>query len=170
MTPRSHTAPLRRRRSGDGLTARQRRAAVAAGAAVSAVLVPWSGVLAATLPETTAVRHWRLAWCGLDLGEAAAAAATAWLLARRDRRAATSATALATLLAVDAWFDVCTATPGRPFAIALAEAVLLELPLAAAAVLAARLDARSTAGEGHAFSGLSASEHEGPEPVVFLPL
>jgi hypothetical protein len=123
------------------LRAPHRRAALAY-AAIGAGLVTWSAVLGTTLPSTTTVRHWNLAWRGLDLGEAAAASATAWLLARRDRRATQSAAVLATLLCVDAWFDVSTAPAGRGLRIAIAEAALLELPLAAASTwLAARLSA-----------------------------
>lgn len=113
------------------LGTRRRRASLGF-AAVGAWLVPWSGFLAATVPSTTAVRHWNVAWCGLDLCEASTALATAWLTARRDRRAPRAAAVLATLLCVDAWFDVCTAAPGRGLSVAIAEAVLLEIPLAAA--------------------------------------
>ena len=113
------------------LDARRRRIALLS-AGVGAWLVPWSAFLAATVPTTTAVGHWNVAWCGLDLGEASAALATAWLTARGDPRAARSAVVLAALLCVDAWFDVCTATPGPGRTVAVAEAILLELPLAAA--------------------------------------
>lgn len=88
--------------------------------------------MTATDPSNATVGHWSAAWCGLDLGEASAALATAWLTARGDRRAARTAMALAVLLCVDAWFDVCTAAPGLARAVAVAEAALLELPLAGA--------------------------------------
>lgn len=88
--------------------------------------------MTATDPSSAAVGHWNVAWCGLDLGEACAALATAWLTARGDRRAARAAMALAVLLCVDAWFDVCSAAPGLARAVAVAEAVVLELPLAGA--------------------------------------
>ncbi len=127
------------RRWRERLAAPNHRAALAY-AAIGAWLVPWSAVLTATTPANATARHWNLAWGGLDLGEATAAAATAWLLAHRDRRAAQSAAALATLLCVDAWFDVVTAPAGRSFSVALAEALCLELPLAAASAwLSARL-------------------------------
>ncbi len=65
---------------------------------------------------------------------------TAWLLRRGDPRAALTATAGAALLLADAWFDVCTAAPGPGRLVALAEAGLAEVPLAAAGVwLAVRL-------------------------------
>jgi hypothetical protein len=44
---------------------------------------------------------------------------------------ALAATAAATMLAVDAWFDVLTTPRGRGLAVSLALAGLVELPLAA---------------------------------------
>jgi hypothetical protein len=52
---------------------------------------------------------------------AAGLAATAWLALRRDRRLAFPAASTATLLLVDAWFDVCTAPAGGPLVLALAD-------------------------------------------------
>jgi hypothetical protein len=52
---------------------------------------------------------------------AAGLAATSWLAVRRDRRMAFPAVSTATLLLVDAWFDVCTAPAGGPLAMALAD-------------------------------------------------
>jgi hypothetical protein len=90
--------------------------------AVSAVvLVPWAAYLALSLPASVSARHWPLAWTGLDVAVAAGLAATAWLAVRRDRRTALPAVSAATLLLVDAWFDVCTAPAGRPFAVALTD-------------------------------------------------
>lgn len=132
------SAPLRQQLSAPG------RKAALAYAAIGAGLVPWSAILARRTPSTVTARHWNLAWGGLDFGEAAAASVTAWLLTRHDRRAAQSAAVLATLLSVDAWFDVCTAPAGRGVRIAIAEAALLELPLAAASAwLSARLSPAS---------------------------
>ena len=117
-----------------------RRIAIVVGAGACVALVPWSAFLARTLPSTTRVRHWALAWTGLDIAQAMAAGGSAWLLAHDERRAAIPMASLAGLLVADAWFDVCTAAPGRELRIALAEAMGLELPLAAAAaVMAARL-------------------------------
>ncbi len=124
----------------EALSPATRRAAVLAGAGVTMALVPWSAFLARTLPSSTRVRHWALAWTGLDVAEAAAAGASAWLLGRDDRRAAASLASLTGLLVADAWFDVCTASAGRDLRVAVAEALGLELPLAvAAAALAVRL-------------------------------
>jgi hypothetical protein len=100
---------------------------------VGGFLLPWCALLGVTLPATTRVPHWALAWVGLDAAEGVAALATAALLARADVRAALTATAGGTLLLADAWFDVCTSAPGLDHAVAAAEAIFVELPLAGAA-------------------------------------
>jgi hypothetical protein len=101
--------------------------------AVGGFLLPWSALLAVTLPATAQAQHWALAWAGLDVAEAAAALLTAALLSRGGRGASLPAAAAGTLLLIDAWFDVCTSAPGAGRAMALAEAGCAELPLAVAA-------------------------------------
>jgi hypothetical protein len=119
----------------------QRARLVALG--VGVFMLPWCVLLLVTLPASARAYHWALAWAGLDAAEGAAALATAVLLARGDRRASLTAMAGGTLLVLDAWFDVCTSAPGASQALAVAEAALVELPLAAAALwLALRLLAR----------------------------
>jgi hypothetical protein len=100
---------------------------------VGCFLVPWCVLLYATLPVTAEVQNWSLAWTGLDGAEALAALATAVLLTRGDPRAALTAVAGGALLITDAWFDVCTSAPGADHTLAMAEAIFVELPLAAAA-------------------------------------
>jgi hypothetical protein len=108
--------------------------------AVGGFLLPWCVLLATTLPTAAEVQNWSLAWTGLDGGEAIAALATAVLLARGDPRAALTAVTGGTLLIADAWFDVCTSSPGLDHGLAMADAIFVELPLASAAFwLAARL-------------------------------
>ncbi|NVI87156.1 hypothetical protein [Actinomadura sp. BRA 177] len=105
----------------------------------AAALVPWMWVLTATMPSTTTVSNWSAAWVGLDAMEAAALLGTGALLLRRDPRYGLCAAVAGTLLAVDAWFDVMTATPGPARTSAIMVAAGLELPLAAlCAALAAR--------------------------------
>jgi hypothetical protein len=88
--------------------------------AISAVvLVPWAAYLAVSLPASVSARHWPVAWAGLDVVMAVGLAVTAWLAVRRDRRTAFPAVSTATLLLVDAWFDVCTSSAGRPLVTAL---------------------------------------------------
>ena len=101
--------------------------------AVGGFLLPWCVLLSATLPATARAQNWSLAWAGLDGAEAFAALATAVLLARADPRATFTAVAGGTLLLADAWFDVCTSAPGLDHALAAAEAIFVELPLAGAA-------------------------------------
>jgi hypothetical protein len=110
-------------------------ALVAAGAAV--LLLPWCMVLAATLPSTYEANHWQLAWVGLDCGIAVGAGLTAYLLHKKDARAALTAVAAGTLLLADAWFDVSTSGPGLDHTLSLAEALLLEVPLAVCAFVVA---------------------------------
>ncbi|GAA4536857.1 hypothetical protein [Amycolatopsis samaneae] len=99
-------------------------------------LLPWIGVLWATLPDAYPAQHWRLAWVGLDLLEAVGLLATAWLVRRGDHRAPLASIGTAVLLVVDAWFDVLTAGPGD-LVVSLVLAVALELPLAAVCVVVA---------------------------------
>ncbi|MCO6009289.1 hypothetical protein NE236_30390 [Actinoallomurus purpureus] len=100
-------------------------------------LVPWLFVLASSLPATATAAHWPAAWVGLDTLEALALVTTGVLVTRHDPRRCLTAMVTATLLAVDAWFDVSTAAPGADQVTAVAMAVLLEVPLAALCVVLA---------------------------------
>ncbi|KUN85801.1 hypothetical protein AQJ66_12660 [Streptomyces bungoensis] len=90
----------------------------------SVLLVPWMIVLAVTLPGSTEVRHWALAWIGLDVLMAAGCATTALLGLRGDSRARLTASATASVAVLDAWFDITTAPAGAELAQALGCAVL----------------------------------------------
>ena len=103
---------------------------VAPGFALAAVCtVPWVVFLAASLPATSRVND-RLAWVGFDVGEVVMLAVTAYLAWRGKAKVALAATALATMLVVDAWFDVNTSSAGEDRDIALGFGVL-EVSLAA---------------------------------------
>jgi hypothetical protein len=102
--------------------------------AMAGFLAVWCVVLGIVLPPTSAAGHWSLAWAGLDAAEAAAALATAILITRSTTYASFTAIAAGTLLLIDAWFDIGTAAPGLDSAIAVAEAVIGEIPLAIGAV------------------------------------
>jgi len=117
---------------GSGL--RHRRLGRLVALAVGVFLLPWCVVLGMTLPAGTFVPNWSLAWVGLDFAEAVAALLTAWLLSRGSPRASLPAMAGAGLLFADAWFDVCTSAAGTARLLAIGEAVVVELPLAAAAI------------------------------------
>ena len=117
---------------------RRRRLIVALFAAASILLVPTAFLLAVLLPATHRSEHWDVAWAGFDVFLALvllAVAVSAW---RRSPWLEAAAAAAATLLFIDAWFDVLTASTQAEFVLALVEAVLVELPLAALCVLLAR--------------------------------
>jgi hypothetical protein len=124
------------------LAARARLVALAVGG----FLLPWCVLLGVTLPAAARAQHWSLAWAGLDGAEAAAALVTAVLLARGSARASLTAAAGSALLLVDAWFDVCTSAPGLDHAVAVVEAIFVELPLAGAAIWLAVALTRHPAG------------------------
>ena len=100
-------------------------------AVCAVVLVPWTVVLAATLPERAVAVNYDTAWVGFDVGLLAAVAGTALAAMRRSRFLGLVASATAALLVVDAWFDVVTSTAGAERLTAGVMAVLVELPLAA---------------------------------------
>jgi hypothetical protein len=98
------------------------------------VLIPWTLFLAYTLPARHRVVHWDAIWVGFDLALALALLLTAVAAIRGRPWLAIPATASATLLVCDAWFDVLTARGAHEITTALLEAVLVELPLAALCV------------------------------------
>ncbi|MFG2057878.1 hypothetical protein ACGFI9_28035 [Micromonospora sp. NPDC048930] len=100
--------------------------------------LPWVGYLALTLPRHAVAVHYRAAWVGFDLGLVALLALTAWYAYRGDRQVALAATGTATMLAVDAWFDVVTTPAGPDLVVSVLLAVLVELPLAVVCVWIAR--------------------------------
>ncbi|SBT38091.1 hypothetical protein [Micromonospora auratinigra] len=106
--------------------------------ALALLTLPWIGYLALTLPRHTVTVHYRASWVGFDLGLVALLGLTAWWAYRGDRRVVMAATGTATMLAVDAWFDVVTTPPGPELALSVALAVLVELPLAGVCLWIAR--------------------------------
>ncbi len=99
-------------------------------AVMAIVMVPWTAYLAFELPERQVTQHYDVGWVGFDIGLIVTLGATGWFAWRRSRWFPLTATATATLLVVDAWFDVLGA-PGNERALSVALAVLVELPLAA---------------------------------------
>jgi hypothetical protein len=84
----------------------------------AAAIVPWIVYLALSLPHTIRV-HDRTAWVGFDIGLVGMLALTAFLAWRGQPRVALAATATATMLVVDAWFDVWTSQRGADRDLAL---------------------------------------------------
>ncbi|MFF4573389.1 hypothetical protein [Streptomyces sp. NPDC001410] len=122
------------------------------------LLVPWMVVLALTLPGSTEVRHWSVAWIGLDVLMATGCAATALLGLRADPRARLTAAATATTAVLDAWFDVTTSPSGGDLMMALGCAVV-ETALAGACVAMALSEPQKSAAQQ------KSAEHKGVTPT-----
>jgi hypothetical protein len=95
----------------------------------SLALIPWIVYLGFSLPARQVSHHYDSAWLGFDVFELIALAATGYLALRRSRYLALAAAAAATLLVVDAWFDVLT-SPRHQMLESVLLAVFIELPLA----------------------------------------
>jgi hypothetical protein len=108
----------------------RRRLAIVMGV-VAFVIVPWTVYLAVRLPSKHVTPHWSIAWGGFDALLAAAAAFTAYALARAPAWIPIAASMTGTLLVCDAWFDLLTARAGGELLQAVLEAAVAELPLAA---------------------------------------
>ncbi len=91
----------------------------------------WTIYLAVTLPRHYVAVHWRLAWVGLDVGQVATLLLAAWAAWRRRAVLALFTSAAATMLLVDAWFDVTTARHGDQVQSTFA-ALVIEVPSAIA--------------------------------------
>lgn len=107
---------------------RRRLVVLLTGASVG--LIPWIVLLAITLPHRYVAGHWTATWVGFDTALLGCLAVTAWLAWRRRQSVVIFAFTTATLLSCDAWFDVTTASGRADTIIAIASALLLELPLA----------------------------------------
>lgn len=145
---------------------RRRRLFLVATIVCCVVLAAWIGVLAVTLPRYYRAGDWRGAWVGFDLAELAAFAATAWAAWRGRQVLIMCLLVLATLLLCDAWFDVTLNVRTSGFLVSLLSALLIEIPLAVAAILAARRLLRLTIGRIRNREGLP-----GPVPSLWrIPL
>lgn len=92
--------------------------------------VPWVVFLAVTLPRHATFHHYRGVWVGFDLGLVGVLATTAVLAWRGRPQVTMAATATATMLFVDAWFDVLTTPRGSDLVVSVVLAGAVELPLA----------------------------------------
>ena len=99
----------------------------------SLALLPWTIYIAASLPSKQVSTNYDAAWAGFDVLLALTLASTAYFALRRSRYLGMAATATATLLVLDAWFDVLT-TPGVQLIESMLLAAFVELPLAAVCI------------------------------------
>jgi hypothetical protein len=93
--------------------------------------IPWTVFLAVTLSPNARTVHYRSAWVGFDILLVVVLAATAYFAWRGSPQVAFAANSAATLLVVDAWFDVLTTPRDDGLSLSIALALLFELPLAA---------------------------------------
>ncbi|MFD0684362.1 hypothetical protein [Actinomadura fibrosa] len=110
---------------------RRRGVAIAAMVACCVWLVPWTVVLAFTLPDNFTAGRWGAAWIGFDIALTVAIGFTAFAVWRRLQIAILGQLVSGTLLVCDAWFDVMLSWGSDERYISLATAFLAELPLAA---------------------------------------
>jgi hypothetical protein len=145
---------------------RSRAVALAFIVVCCVALAIWIGILAVTLPRYYRSGGWRGAWVGFDIAELVAFATTGWAAWRRRQILIICLVVLATLLCCDAWFDVVLDARTRGFEISLVSALLVELPLAALAIIGARRLLRTTIAVVRHREG-----HRGPLPPLWrIPL
>jgi hypothetical protein len=135
------------------LSQRRRRILIAASLTGVLLLAIWIGVLEVRLPRLYRAGGWRSAWVGFDIGLLMVFAATAWAAWRRRQILIVCLMVLATLLCCDAWFDTALDWGTRDFMVSLLSALLIELPLAAAALIGARRLLRLTIGRLEMWGG-----------------
>jgi hypothetical protein len=147
-------------------SARRRRLFLLGTIVCCLVLAAWIGVLAVTLPAYYRAGGWRGAWVGFDVAELIAFGVTAWAAWRGRQILIISLLVLATLLLADAWFDVTLDVRTSGFMTSLLSALLVEIPLAAIAIMGARRLLRITLARVRIHEGLS-----GPVPPLWrIPL
>jgi hypothetical protein len=113
--------------------------------ALGAALVPWTLLLATTLPERHLARNFDIAWSGFDIALALSLIATGYGLFKGAAWTQGVAATAATLLVCDAWFDVVMSTPGDERMTAIGMALFAELPVAlACGMLAFRASHQAT--------------------------
>lgn len=116
-------------------------------AGLSVALVPGIARLFVSSSAPHLTMHWRLAWTGFDFMLAGMLVTTGFALRRRSALAQVLAAITAALLCCDAWTDVLTTGGHGKTAgfVAIAEALLAELPLAVVFGLIAVRSARAVA-------------------------
>jgi hypothetical protein len=102
------------------------------------VLVPWVVFLATTLPMRHQAHHWRLTWVGFDIVLASTFVGAARAGRRKSPWFPDLLFAAGVLLLCDAWFDILNASSRDELIISVAEALCVEIPVAAACLVLSR--------------------------------
>ena len=97
---------------------------------LSLAMVPWIIWLGLHLPSHQRSANYRDAWVGYDVAEFVSLLGVAVTAMRASRLLHEFALIASVLLTVDAWFDVMNSAAGFAFETALADAILIEVPLA----------------------------------------
>ena len=97
---------------------------------MAVLLIPWIIYLAITLPERSTAHHWDVTWVGFDCLLVFALARTAWFARHLRPEIILTANAAATLLIIDAWFDLTTAPNRGELIQSVVLAVFVEIPAA----------------------------------------
>jgi hypothetical protein len=105
---------------------------------LAAGLLPWLVLLAVALPDREVNHNYRLAWVGFDVMLLFALSRTAWLAWRRSPFLVNIASVTATMLVIDAWFDITSSGSAHERWLAVVTAAFVELPLAAFSIRLAR--------------------------------
>lgn len=100
------------------------------------MIAPWVLFLGYTLPAREIAAHWRLTWIGFDILLTLMFAVTAVAAVIGHRWLISLAPATAALLLCDAWFDILTAHKSSDFHMAVATALIGEIPLAIICIIA----------------------------------
>jgi len=96
----------------------------------AALMAPWTLYLAVTLPRHYSAHHYWLGWAGFDVALVAVLVTTGLSIRRGSPAVTRYAAVAATMLIIDAWFDVLNAATGSDALVAVSMAVAVELPLA----------------------------------------
>jgi len=97
---------------------------------LSAILLPWTIYLGATLPTHHLSTHWDIIWTGLDAALILMLFTTGIFAYIKSRWIAITSSTVGSLLLVDAWFDVMSERRGLQLHEAIILAIFFELPLA----------------------------------------
>jgi hypothetical protein len=104
---------------------------------VTLCLIPWTVLLALTLPRHYEAVRWGAVWVGFDIVLTAWLAVTGWAAWRRRQFVIVAALVSATLLLTDVWFDILTAAPRNELLVSIASAAFGNIPLAILLVVVA---------------------------------
>ena len=102
-------------------------------------LIPWTILLAVSLPRQYDAHHWRLTWVGFDTLLLFGLGSTAYLAWRGRQMVIATSIGTAVLLICDAWFDISLDLGTPDVWTSLASAAFIELPLAALLIQRSRM-------------------------------